>query len=449
MPETLGIVGWLRNSIGTIIPRGFWALLIILLPTAGVPSQAAEVAPPWKTNRPIATIAKELYRKHPKPRAAALVSTQYVGPKLELMEWQGLEIDDDVHESQMARWSQDNGRTWSKFEPLQPSSNIKYKGVTVWEGAASRAAYDAESGLLLDMWLRQINVKGQYCCATYYRQSADHGRTWTAPKQLVYEQGPAFDPANPLEPAFLKRNQAYPGNNTIKLRDGTLLHCASSANAPGDAGNDQRKWRMGALCFKGKWDDASKSYRWTAGKPVAISPALSSRGLMESEVAELADGRILVVWRGTNSRETPGRKWYALSSDGGRTLSEVKEWVYDEGSRFYSPSSYHRTIRHSVTKKLYWIGNVCTTPPVVDSPRYPLVIGEIDETKAALKKATITAIDDRRPGQGAAIQFSNFSLLENRETHCLELHLTTYGQEDDPKNWASADNYKYTVRLKE
>ena len=64
----------------------------------------------------------------------------------------------------------------------------------------------------------------------------------------------------------------------------------------------------------------------------------------------------------------------------------------------------------------------------------------------ALRKSTVTAIDDRRPEQGN-IQFSNFSLLENRETHTLELYLTTYGQEPDPNDWATADNYRYTLRL--
>jgi len=55
-------------------------------------------------------------------------------------------------------------------------------------------------------------------------------------------------------------------------------------------------------------------------------------------------------------------------------------------------------------------------------------------------------LDDRQPGQPAALQFSNFSLLEDRVTHALELHLTTYGQ--DPKSVYTADNYKYTLTLK-
>jgi hypothetical protein len=104
-------------------------------------------------------------------------------------------------------------------------------------------------------------------------------------------------------------------------------------------------------------------------------------------------------------------------------------------------------IRHSVTGKLYWLGNISATPPQGNSPRYPLVIAEIDEEKVALRRDTVTSIDDREPGQGD-IQFSNFSLLEDRETHRLELYLTTYGQEPDPADWATADCYRYYLELK-
>ena len=136
-------------------------------------------------------------------------------------------------------------------------------------------------------------------------------------------------------------------------------------------------------------------------------------------------------------------------SDGGRTLTPPAVWKYDDGSSFYSPSSIHRMIRHSVTGKLYWIGNITPTPPRGNSPRYPLVIAEVDEEKAALKKSSVTLLDDRQPDQGPAVQFSNFSLYEDRESHALVLHLTTYGQEPDPADWATADNWRYTVRLRD
>ena len=104
-------------------------------------------------------------------------------------------------------------------------------------------------------------------------------------------------------------------------------------------------------------------------------------------------------------------------------------------------------IRHSHTGKLYWLGNICGTPPRGNSPRYPLVIGEIDETKAALKKTTVTTIDDRRPDQPENIQLSNFSLLEDREKYHLELYLTILGEY--PDSVYTSNCYRYTVLLNE
>lgn len=216
---------------------------------------------------------------------------------------------------------------------------------------------------------------------------------------------------------------------------------------------------MGSLCFIGKWNPEARDYHWTAGKRVEISPDVSSRGLMEPEVAELKNGRVLVIWRGSNGgldpAKSPGRKWFSVSTDGGLTLGEVRELKYDDGSRFYSPSSIHRMIRHGVTGKLYWIGNISAVPSRGNWPRYPLVIAEVDEEIPALKKDTVTAIDDRRPRQTAAIEFSNFSLLEDRRSNTLELYLTCYGEfgEFPEKNWCdadwfTADNYKYTLTLK-
>ncbi|HEY5912607.1 MAG TPA: sialidase family protein [Verrucomicrobiae bacterium] len=414
---------------------------------------AEAAAAPWKTNLPIALVKKELYLKHPAPRVAPWATLQYVGPKYELREVQGIERESDVGENITARWSTDNGRTWSGFEPVQPSNKVNYRGVAVWEGE-SVSVHDPGSGLLVQLWLRQINVKGVYHNSTYVRTSPDLGRTWSEPDQLRYEQGDPFDPADPLKASFLNRNEGYPGNNILVRSNGSLAVCLAHANAPGDPKNNSRPWRMGSICFLGKWDADAKAYRWTAGGRCEVRPEVSARGLMEPEVAELRDGRLLVVWRGstkgwdTTAATTPGRKFYSLSGDGGHTLGTPAEWKYDDGSSFYSPSSFHRMIRHSATGRLYWLGNISSTPPDGNSPRYPLVIAEVDEARAALKRTTVTAIDDRQFGDGN-IQFSNFPLVEDRVTHELILHLTTYGQEPDPKDWATAENFRYQLTLRE
>jgi hypothetical protein len=280
---------------------------------------------------------------------------------------------------------------------------------------------------------------------------------------LRYEEGAEFDGENPVDPAFLENNLMYPGNNTIRHSNGTLIHVGTHMNIPKDAADPdpERKFgtwdiptgvrAIGSRAVIGRWDSRMRNYHWQAGNCVWLPRSVSCRGLMEAEVAELVDGRLLVIWRGSDTPETPGRKWFSVSENGGLTLSEVAELRYDDGSRFYSPSSFHRMIRHRLTGKLYWFGNICQEPPRANSPRYPLVMAEVDETFPALKRETVCVIDDREPGQSEEIQFSNFSLLENRETHELEMFMTPIGMKarhaDSPEDFWEADCYKYTVSI--
>ncbi len=417
------------------------------------PPEAEAAAAPWKANLPIALGKKEMYLKHTSPRVAPWVSLQYVGSKFELREVQGIERESDVGEQIKARWSTNNGASWTDFVQVQPSNKTNYNGVSVWEGECVSVYHDV-SRLLVQLWLRQIEIKGVYHNFTYVRTSSDQGRTWTSPRQLRYEEGDVFDPAEPLKPGFLNHNEGYAGNNILCLSNGNLVLCLAHANALNDSKNTSRPWRLGSLCFLGHWNSAQKDYEWRPGARVEISHEMSARGLMEPEVAELKDGRLLIVWRGSTegwdgtSAKMPGRKFFSVSTDGAQTLSAPTEWKYEDGSSFYSPSSFHRMIRRQATGKLYWLGNICAQAPSGNSPRYPLVIAEVNEEKAALNRSTVTAIDDRQLGQGD-IQFSNFPLIEDRATHDLILHITTFGQEPNPKDWATADNYRYTLFFRE
>jgi len=100
--------------------------------------------------------------------------------------------------------------------------------------------------------------------------------------------------------------------------------------------------------------------------------------------------------------------------------------------KIYSPASYSTLIRHS-NGKLYWIGNVTDKIPRGNSPRYPLIIGEVDEDKIALKKKSITVIDTRKSNESEHLQLSNFSVYEDRETKHIVVTLArlfTHGIED-------------------
>jgi hypothetical protein len=255
---------------------------------------------------------------------------------------------------------------------------------------------------------------------------------------LRYEAGDNFDPNNPLAPGYLTKNQGYYCSGIIKLSNGNILTVLGEANSPDGLHNS-------SLCMIGRWNGSKKDYDWKAGSLTTISPTLSSYGLDEPDVAQLKDGRVFTVWRCANTPTTPNRKFCAVSTDGGLTLSPVAELRYDDGSSFYSTNSYHRLIRSSATGDLYWIGNISAAARSGD--RYPLVIAQVEETKPvpSLIKSTVTVIDDRKPDQPTAIQFSNFAILEDRETHALNLYVTLLGESTE--HFLSADAYKYVVTL--
>lgn len=91
-------------------------------------------------------------------------------------------------------------------------------------------------------------------------------------------------------------------------------------------------------------------------------------------------------------------------------------------------------------------GHISREPAKGNHPRFPLSIAEVDKAKVALKKSTLTLIDDRDEDDTEQVQLSNFSLLENRETKALELYLTRYGERSIESPF-DADAYKYTLTL--
>jgi hypothetical protein len=385
---------------------------------------------PWKVNKPIVTVQKDRYFPYADKRSPVWINLFYIGPNLELFQTASVPYGDKVSRIEWRR-SEDNGKTWSDFKRMVPSaSTVYYEGIehTEYHGPI---LYNSESKALLETWCR-LNNNGYH---TYYRLSWDRGETWSTPKMLRYDEGEEFDPKNPVSPGYVQTNQGYFGNNIIKLSNGTVVTVLGNANR-------NRGPRDSSLCFIAKWNPAKKDYDWTPGKRVSISRD-KSLYLSEPEVVELKDKRVLVVWRAEGTDTTPGRKYFSVSTDGGMSLSEPAEFKYDDGSSFYSPSSFHRIVRRAINRRLYWLGNITEKPPGgrgVAYPRYPLVIAEIDESGPipTLKKNTVTVIDDRQPHEPKGIEFSNFTLIQNRETHTIDLYMVVTGH-------SPTKNYKYIL----
>jgi len=285
--------------------------------------------------------------------------------------------------------------------------------------------------------------------------SVDSGQSWTSPVVLKYEDGGSLDKNNVLDPNYLENNTAYPGQSIFRHSSGSLLIPVTNTKIPAEIPDETpprvrwpSKGTIGSLCFIGRWNVKQEQYDWKAGKPVWLPRSTAFNGLLEADVAELDDGRVLIVWRITKTKDGEAHKWFSVSGDGGFNFSEPQIFGYSDGTRFFSTSTFHRLFRSSGTGHLYWIGNIAPqNPSNPGHPRYPLVIAEVDEECLALKRETVTEIDTRQPGEGERLQLSNFWLMENTDTHQLEVYLTRL--HENPEETFTANAYRYTLTFRE
>ena len=342
------------------------------------------------------------------------------------------------------RISHDNGKTWTPLKAQPPWMTYLDK-VTVldWKFCGT---YDPASERLVSLSIHHVRDMRRGPPRMIYnhalvRTSTDGGQSFGQMQTLKYEDGNDLDPQDTLNPEYLENNTGYPGQSILRLSSGRLLIPVTNAKIPTDVEDEaspRARWpskgTIGSLCYSGTWDKDLEQYVWTAGKPVWLPRS----------IAELADGRVLNVWRITKTKDGAAHKWYSVSGDGGMTFSEPRIFGYTDGTKFFSTSTFHRLFRSQKTGRLYWIGNIAPTNPTNPGhPRYPLIIAEVDEDAPALKKNTVTEIDTRQPGEGERLQLSNFWLIENPETHDLEIYLSRLNEVPDETFTASA--YKYTL----
>jgi len=423
----------------------------------------------------ICSVSKEVYVPSPEPHVAASVSMSYVGRGLRREETRSLVRSSDWRDTVRRRVSEDNGRSWSDWELVYEEAPVQ--GEYTQSGGASQrgtGVYDPVSGRLVKPVFQRV-VRGDPRAAMkaiwsgerrfadhgFYQLSADDGRTWGAAEQLKYEDGPDFDPDNWGNPDFFRTNEMYIGRGTA-VSDGSLVISATvpvsredeaDESGPSVFPNNYREGCVaGAMCFVGRWAEAQGTYVWTPSNAVSLPRRVSTRGLVELDICELRTGRLLLVMRGSNVGldpvQCPGRKWFSVSDDGGMSWTDVEDVRYDTGEPFHSPASIHKLVRSARTGRLYWMGNITSTPADGNRPRYPLQIVEVDEERVCFKKDTVTVVDDRDPTCDAEeVQLSNFTVLENRETQDLEVYLTRLGERGGGAETWSADAYRYTLAL--
>jgi hypothetical protein len=394
--------------------------------------------------------SKTLFVASTEPGVVVWVQSFYTrGTGLEKMCVMSRERRSDTFEDLQRRFSPDNGKTWSAWEPIK-----RFKAKTpqgMHRQYPQPGWIDPVSGRMLVMVNDGVlptddPLEGMTHWSLRYRVSTDGGRTFDVDEPVI-QQG-AFTAEHPLEGVWIGKNSVMIGASTcrpIRTRQGLVL--APVCIAP--LGPDGRYWRPGggytyhdAAVLIGAWTDGHK-IKWELSERVVADPAKSTRGCDEPTLAEMPDGRILMVIRGSNDvkRSLPGYKWYSVSTDGGRRWSRPKPWTYTDGDGFFSPASCSQLLRHS-NGKCYWIGNISAANPAGNSPRYPLVIGEVDPTSLLLLKESVAVIDTKGPGDSAQLQLSNFLACEDRTDKAIVLDLTRMMPAPPP--WRG-DAYTYRV----
>jgi hypothetical protein len=431
---------------------------------------------PRKEDKPaIWSVKKELYASSPEPRAGISISMNYIGNGLRREEIRAIIKSSDWVEKPTKRISVDNGRTWSEWTIIDENSIVQGEyTLSGGERQDGTGPYDPVSKRLVKpVFQRIIKGKPEVAMAEiwkgirlfsdhgFYQLSEDDGLTWGKAFMLKYEEGPDFDNENWGEEKFFRTNEMYIGN-AIALQNGNVIITTTipvpfmdedDKNMPSIFPNNYREGCVtGAICFIGHWNESLKNYSWKLSNRFSVPRRISTRGLNEPHISELKNGKLLMIIRGSNAGldplKYPGRRWFSISEDGGFTWSEVKDMKYDSGESFYSPAAISSTIRSSKNGKLYWIGNISKDPVDGNSPRYPLLIIEVDEERICFKRQTSVIIDDRdQEHDSEFLQLSNFSVFENRETNEIEIYLLRLGEHGGGADIWTAGTYKYTLSL--
>ena len=386
------------------------------------------------------------------------------------------------------RESPDNGRTWGEWKKIYSDEEGRRGRVP---GSAEGDEYlpwdfkptleDPVSGCRFGVGTDFYFIRGHDVgYFDYWEKGEDNMRFHayfaferpdgtTVRRMFEFEEGGAdYDPENPRNPAFLDKNRAMVSDLAI-LPDGDLrflLHptvrlCCRIAGVDLNGFFPScPDFQVGILYARAHWNAEKQDYDITWSNPIMLSDLQSSRGIMEPCITPLENGRIMIVFRGSNWVSeawhtridpcAPGYKWYVISEDGGRTFCPPMPWHYDTREIVYSPATISKMFRSSKTGKTYWIGNIVDEPWKIDgnSPRYPLQICEVDSRYGYLLKDTLTVIDTIREGQ-TYVELSNFDLLENRETLDLELRMTKCnfnGGEQIEGDWYT-EAWEYMIHL--
>jgi hypothetical protein len=259
-----------------------------------------------------------------------------------------------------------------------------------------------------------------------YRVSADGGRTWLFDEPIVQA---GHNEANPLPGIQKGKNGVFfgdIGSTPLFTRKGEILVPVETCLLGPDGklatpGGGFTYHEVTVLC--GVWQNDAR-IDWRTSAHIIGDPQQTARGIFEPTLAEFPDGRILMIMRGSNERGSdyslPGHKWRSVSQDGGHSWSKPEPWTDTSGKMLPSPSSMSQLLRHS-SGRVFWFGNLSSDAIRGNSPRWPLIVAEVDPNTLTLLTDSIVVIDTRRDTDPEVVDISHFRTQEDLSSHEIVL----------------------------
>jgi len=408
-------------------------------------------------------LKKEVFVKAPEADGEGILSVAFnvAGDPKKLARTCDVKRRSDVSESTLIQFSDDGGLSWGSDRPwwtLQETDN----------GMLNRHArgmfYDPKADKTIFFWCQGVFAPGvaegvMHNNTIHYAVSEDACRSFSKEGQLINE-GCEYDSGHPL-PGIEVGKAHYMmgdlGSYPLLLGDGTILlpFQLSQVDSDGMHTNPGGGYTYhDSAIMIGQWQDDG-DIAWTMSGRIEADPATSTRGMLEPTLAELEDGTILAVMRGSNGPEgiIPSYRWCAFSKDKGRSWSKPEPWSYSGGEKFFSPSSCSQLLSNG--KRLFWIGNITPENPRGNEPRYPLVAGEVDMQTGLLLKDTIIEIDTKQAQEDPHLTLSNLYARFDRQSGDIKLYMSRFfskryfcGKAGDHHklDW-STDSFCYTIQV--
>jgi len=401
-------------------------------------------------------VEKLLFTKQPDPETGVLSMATYCSTDGKLMKYSTYTGSSDAFKDSEISFSFDGGKTYinkrqdrTRWE-VAGGMMTRYFKLTALDKRTNRFYMFYNQGLLPD----DRPENGLQSWQLYYSMSENGGETAVFEEPVIMKGD--YNVNHPIEGVYIGKNNFMVGDwpcEPILTDEGRILlavQCTMydhEGNIYNPGGGYTYQY---SVMLHGRFLEDGRIEWFDISNRVEGDPKKSTRGAIEPAAMEMADGRILMVMRGSNGGTKdpdfliPGYRWYSVSYDGGLDFTKPEPWKYTNGESFHSPSSCSKLLSHS-NGKYYWIGNICDEKTRANMPRNPLCICEIDNDTLLLKKDTKFDFIKREPYQFHDVTFSNFYAREEWGSGDILVYCSAFWQ--DPENtYKDTDSYLYRLR---